>query len=223
MIGSGSNSSINGYVRFTTTLIACAWGLASAYLLFYSLLIKSDMRLFLCSLLPLVAVWATIERKRWGRLSLLGLSSAYLGFTASAVGSAISIQPKVLQTGFVGFNLLFHEVLNDTFGGQPQIAFAILILSAMTTFWMCLPNVRTEYERGKNAKIAIAQRAIAMTIVGCWGITFLLPTGMPAEQFIKGRPNKNPASPKAAKTQGKRVKPTPKTRNVRAAASRNNA
>jgi len=185
------------------------------------------MRLFLCSLLPLVAVWATIERKRWGRLALLGLSSASLGFFAAAIGNAIASNFAAIQSGKFGFNALLADVtryiVTIGFKDQPQIAFAILILSAMTTFWMCLPNVRTEYERGKNAKIAIAQRAIAMTIVGCWGITFLLPTGMPAEQSIKSRPNKNPASPKAAKTQGKRVKPTPKTRNVRAAASRNNA
>lgn len=223
MIGSGLNSSITGRIRFTTTIIAGAWGLASAYLLFYSLLVKPDMRLFLSSLLPLVAVWATIERKRWGRLALLGLSSASLGFFAAAIGLAISVNFKNLQTGKAGFDSLINTVLKSGFKEQPQIAFAILVLAAMTAYWMCLPNVRTEYERGKNAKLAIAQRAIAMTVVGCWGITFLLPTGTPFEQSIKGQPTKKSAPVKSSKVQSKRVKPTSKTRSVRAAESRSSA
>lgn len=218
MVGSGSNSSITGRIRFTTTIIAGAWGLASAYLLFYSLLVKPDMRLFLSSLLPLVAVWATIERKRWGRLALLGLSSASLGFFAASVGLAISVNFKELQSGKAGFESLINAVLKNGFNDQPQIAFAILVLAAMTAYWMCLPNVRTEYERGKNAKLAVAQRAIAMTVVGCWGITFLLPTGSLPEQSVK-----KPGTVKSAKGQSKRVKPASKTRNTRAVASRNNA
>lgn len=222
MIGSNPNSSIPGHVRFTTTLIAGAWGLASAYTLFYSLLVKPDMRLFLCALLPLVAVWATIERKRWGRLALLGLSSASLGFFAAAIGNAIASNLPAIQSGKFGFNALLADVTRHIveigFKDQPQIAFAVLVLAAMTAFWMCLPNVRTEYERGKNAKLAIAQRAIAMTVVACWGITFLLPTETPPQQ-----PNKKPAAVKSSKAQRKPVKPASKTRSVRAAASRSNA
>jgi hypothetical protein len=217
MIGSNSYSSIPGRIRFMTTFIAGAWGLASAYTLFYSLLVKPDMRYFLLALFPLVAVWATIERKRWGRLALLGLSSAALGFFAANIGLTISIHFKDFQAGKLNVDKVVSTVLRG-FNYQPQIAIAVLVLAAMTAYWMCLPNVRTEYERGKNATLAVAQRAIAMTVVGCWGITFLLPTGTALEQS-----GKKSAPVKSSKAQGKHGKSTNKTRNVRAAASRNNA
>ena len=58
--------------RLSTTLLALAWGITSAYILFYSLLISHNIRPCLAALVPLVITWATLERKRWGRLALLG-------------------------------------------------------------------------------------------------------------------------------------------------------
>ncbi len=209
-----NSSSVSGGIRLTTTLIACAWGLASAYTLFFSLLVKPNMRYFLIALFPLVAVWATIERKRWGRLALLGLSSAALGFFAANIGRVISVNYPAYQKGTLNVEDVVETLLKP-FNYQPQIAMAVLVLAAMTAFWMCRPNVRAEYERGKNATLAVAQRAIAMTVVGCWGITFLLPTGTLAAN------DKKPVNSKQ-KVQSKHVKQANK-RDKRAVASRNSA
>lgn len=220
MIGSHSNSSFgSGRNRFATTLIACAWGMASAYALFYSLLIKFNLRDFLLALVPLVAVWAAIERKRWGRLAMLGLSSVALGACAAALGLAIATHLTALQAGKPVLNAILHDALYS-FGGQPQIAIALLVLGAMTAPWMCRPAVRDEYESGKKATLAVAQKAIAMTVVGCWGVTFLLPTGT-VTPHAAGK--KGTQAMSKTQRQGKRGGKQTSTRANRSAAPRNSA
>ena len=206
MNGSSSNSSsVSGGVRLTTTIIACAWGLVSAYTLFFSLLVQPNMRYFLIALFPLVAVWAAIERKRWGRLALLGLSSAALGVFAADIGWTIASNYTKFQAHKVNVNTLVDDALKF-FNYQPQIALAILVLAAMTAFWMCRPTVRIEYDRGKNATLAVAQKAIAMTVVGCWGVTFLLPTGSLPTTGKKPVNTKSKAQSKSGKQTSKRDK-----------------
>jgi hypothetical protein len=160
-----------------TTVIACGWGLASAFTLFHALIIKPEARLFMAALVPLVAVWATLERKRWGRLALLGLSATALGLFAALFGrvaSTLSAMPPSQQTAEQFMNMVFGH-----FDDRPEIALSLFALALTTGIWMRRPVVIAEFERGKKATLMVAQRAIALSLVGFWGVTVLL--GSPTE------------------------------------------
>ena len=168
-----SNQTSNTAPRFSTTLLAIGWGVTSAYILFHSLLVTHDTRPCLAALAPLIVTWATLERKRWGRLALLGLSAVALGLFVGSLGLAASIAratlPAAQQTPLHCLEMAF-----GFFGERNPYAGAIIVcLAAMTGFHLRRPSVVAEFERGKNQTLAVAQRAIAMTLVGCWGLTFV--------------------------------------------------
>jgi hypothetical protein len=87
--------------------------------------------------------------------------------------------------------------------GAPKAAYVTLILAATTGFWMRLPAVVAEFERGKRATLARAQRAIAYSLVGCWAITVMLTSFSPNKSQLlnapakrrlhDGKPKHNPA------------------------------
>lgn len=168
--------------RFLTTLLASSWGFAAAYTLFHALLISHDLRLFSASLVPLITVWATLERKRWGRLALLGLSATALGLFAALLGFVAQeftrLQPDE-QTPE-----RFAALLLACFDHRAGIALTLLALALATGFWMRQPTVVAEFERGKKATLAAGQRAIALCLVAFWSVSLLLtPTSRrPAEK-----------------------------------------
>jgi hypothetical protein len=155
-----------------TTLLACGWGLASAYTLLHSLLITHNAQPCLAALVPLVAVWATLERKRWGRLALLGLSATALGLFVTLTGLVAASASKLPEAehNFARYT----EIALGYFNHRPEIALTVLGLALTTGFWMRRPVVVAEFERGKRATLAVAQKAIAMSLVGFWGVTVLL-------------------------------------------------
>ena len=156
--------------RWTTTLLAAGWGLTSAYLLLNSLLVTHDMRPCLAALVPLVIVWATLERKRWGRLALQGLSATALGLFVSAVGLAYAIGSHTLPTEQKTLPHFIHIALGIFGEKNSTSAIIVLCLAALTVVYLRRPSVIAEFERGKQKTLAVAQRAIAMTLVGFWGI-----------------------------------------------------
>ena len=159
--------------RLSTTLLATAWGITSAYILFYSLLVSHNVRPCLAALVPLVITWAILERKRWGRLALLGLSAVALGLFVGTIGLCASIAhatlPAAQQTP-----LRFLEMALGFFGEKNSMAGGIIVgLAAMTGFYLRRPAVVAEFERGKKPTIALAQKGIAAVLVGSWSLTFL--------------------------------------------------
>ena len=159
--------------RFSTTLLALCWGITSAYILFYSLLVSHNVRPCLAALAPLIITWATLERKRWGRLALLGLSGVALGLFVGTIGLAASIVhatlPVAQQTP-----LRCLEMALGFFGEKNSLAGGIIVgLAAMTGFYLRRPDVAAEFERGKKQTMATAQKVIAAVLVGCWSLTFL--------------------------------------------------
>ena len=165
--------------RFSTTMLALAWGVTSAYILFHSLLVSHDTRPCLAALAPLVITWATLERKRWGRLALLGLSAVALGLFVGSLGIAASVMRMTLPAAHQT-PLRCVEMALGFFGEKNPFAGAIIIaLAAMTGLYLRRPTVVAEFERGKQQTLALAQRGIAAILVGSWGLTFLgtpLPT-----------------------------------------------
>ncbi len=159
--------------RLSTTLLAIAWGITSAYILFHALLVTHDTRPCLAALAPLVITWATLERKRWGRLAFLGLSAVALGLFVGALGLAASIihatLPAAQQTP-----LRCIEMALGFFGEKNPFAGGIVIgLAAMTGLHLRRPGIVLEFERGKRQTLALAQKGIAAVLVGSWGLTFL--------------------------------------------------
>jgi hypothetical protein len=165
--------------RLLTTVIAGCWGLSSAYLLFNSLLVTHDTRPCLAALVPLIVVWATLERKRWGRLALLGLSATALGLFAAGLGYVASLGDHWLRptdrnlAGYVRMAL-------PLFADNPTAAYATLILAVTTGLWLRRPVVIAEFERGKRATLALAQRGIALSLVGCWALALIFTPFAPA-------------------------------------------
>jgi hypothetical protein len=204
--------------RLTTTLLASGWGLVSAYILFSSLLINHSARSCYAALAPLIAVWATLERKRWGRLALLGLSATALGLSIAGIGRAFALASAQ------GERSLFYYLGTATqwFSLNPAANLALLLLAAMTGFWMCRPDVVAEFERGKKATLAVAQRMIALSLVGGWGL-FVLFAPIPEAQGAVA-PLLRPASPSAPgragrAVQGRRRASSRQTRSAAAASS----
>src|SRR5262245_51587167 len=133
--------------RLLTTLLASGWGLASAYTLFHSLIVLPDARLCFAALVPLVVVWATLERKRWGRLALLGLSATALGMFASLLGLVAATASK--DTSITNPSLsAYVQVALGHFGNKQEVALCVLGLAMMTGVWMRRPLVVAEFERG---------------------------------------------------------------------------
>lgn len=161
--------------RRLTTLLACCWGLFSAHLLLHSLLITPNARLCLVALLPLLSVWATLERKRWGRLALLGLSLTTLAlFLVTALFTAVSGSPLGQFAEIVSdyFRVAFPLYARSGFA-----AWGMLALAALTGAWLSRGVVVAEFNRGKHALLAPGQRFIAFCLVALWSLLILLSPG----------------------------------------------
>jgi hypothetical protein len=176
-VPNSGSSSTPASTRLLTTLLASGWGLASAYTLFHSLIVRPDARLCFAALVPLVIVWATLERKRWGRLALLGLSATALGMFVSLLGTVAATANDVPNPSLS----TYAQIALGHFGNKPEIALCVLGLAMMTGVWLRRPLVVAEFERGKRATLAVAQKAIAMSLVVFWGVTVLL-SPQPAEK-----------------------------------------
>lgn len=179
--------------RLWTTMLACGWGLASAYTLFHSFLVTHDTRLTVAAIVPLITVWAVLERKRWGRLALLGLSATALGLLLFMLGGATNSMTTLpeAEKNLAGY----MDIALSSFGNNPQIALIVFVLALSTGYWMRRPAVVAEFERGKRSTLAVAQKAIAMSLVAFWGVTVLLVPG--GENKIPNKPKANaPGKPK---------------------------
>lgn len=181
---SQQNLSVNGTptsARLLTTLLASCWGLSSAYILFHALLVTHDPRPCFAALVPLVIVWATLERKRWGRLALLGLSATALGLFVAAVGFIAAVGDRWLHPA--ERNLAnYAKIALNLYSADPMTALTVLVLAATTGLWLRRPIVIAEFERGKRATLAAAQRAIAMLLVSCWGMTVIFTPWTPTDK-----------------------------------------
>ena len=161
------------YSVFCTSLLACFWGGGAAYILCYSLLITHNNRLAITALLPLVAVWATLERKRWGRLALMGLSLTTVGLFLIAM-TLLTIFPYPAQFAEVQSLAKFLSSLEAAYGISTQAVLGMLLLAAVTGSWLWHPRVIAEFDQHKRHTLAKAQRAIATVLVGCWGAAIAL-------------------------------------------------
>lgn len=139
-----------------TTVIASAWGFVSAFVLFNSLLVTHKSRSCFAAAIALSIVWATLDRKRWGRLALLGMSVITVAVFAELV---VSTGPSALAL--------------KLFRGTPILPYVVLCLAVASTLWLRRPEVIVEFERGKRSSLAGSQSAIALTLVACWAFSII--------------------------------------------------
>ena len=153
-----------------TTMLASCWGLVSAYVLCAAIMAgiapKAMAFTIFATLVPLVAVWATIERKRWGRLALFGLSATAIGLFIAAFGLVAAFQANGRSAEDLEVYLP-HFVDRSVFG-------ALVLVAVINAYWLRRPAVIAEFEFQKRSGLAIAQRVIATSLVGCWGMTMIL-------------------------------------------------
>jgi hypothetical protein len=147
-----------------TTLFAVTWGLLAAYQLLHGVLVTHSVRFMVVGPMALLMVWATLERKRWGRLALLGMSVTIL--VVCLVGARVAD-----VTGVDGL----HATLNF-FAACPGGIGAMLLLAVWTVFWMRRSATVAEFEQGKRKGLHMGQRAIALTLVGLWALMLILPS-----------------------------------------------
>lgn len=158
--------------RRWTTLLAGGWGFAFSYSFFRCLFSAECPRYCTIALIPLIAVWATLERKRWGRLALLGLSRTMLGLFVVSIGLMLadsSFLPSVTS-------LHVADIIPQALGfytNYPRATLMILLLAVASSLWFCLPVVKAEFEQGKQSFLSTGQRAIAFSLVLLWGLTVL--------------------------------------------------
>jgi hypothetical protein len=146
--------------RRWTTVLACAWGLVSAFVFFNSLLVTHESRSCFASAIVLAIVWATLDRKRWGRLALLGMSKTILVlFAVFAAFSTVS----------VGAATLAVSVLR----GASTLPYLAVCLAIASRLWLGRPAVAVEFERGKRPALTGSQSVIALTLVVFWALSFV--------------------------------------------------
>ena len=170
MTSDGSTLSTTHTVRHTsfTNALALAWGLSFTYLLFTAIFISHLFSSALACLVPLIVVWATLERKRWGRLSLLGISLTNLGlFTAALAYCGFHTSVSQLPDSMTG---LCAKLALGLYTDSPALALTVLTLASVTLIWLSLPNASREFELSKPITIATAQRVIALLLVFFWAL-----------------------------------------------------
>ncbi len=166
-----------------TTSVAIGWGIVAAFTMFRALFFEHSVALALAYIITLLVVWATLERKRWGRLALLGMSIAV---------------PLTLISGLVYFAYIIGHSVDPfiatsssakwitSFCCGPTPAAGLILLSLLAGLWLQQPTVAAEFERGKHRGLATSQRGIAVVLVGLW-LVIVFSSSMVAKQIPQPR------------------------------------
>ncbi len=166
-----------------TTLFAVGWGLLAAYQLLYGVFVTHSVRFMVAGPIALLMVWATLERKRWGRLALLGKSLTVL--IVCLVGARLAD-----ATGADGL----HATLNF-FAASPGGLGAMLVMAIWTLLWMRRSAIVAEFEQGKRTGLRAGQCAIALSLVGAWALMLIVPSRASAHKRHLGMSNHTHTSP----------------------------
>ena len=145
-----------------TNLLAGCWAVLAFYLMARSLLITREWVACIVAPIPLLAVWATMERKRWGRLTLLGISLTALGLTMTALGLAACLDGEGHTPAYYALQAL------NLYTHSPGISLTVVVLALVTGLWLRRESVVAEFEQNKRPVLKLGQQAIAGMLVVCW-------------------------------------------------------
>lgn len=148
----------------------------------------------MAALVALIVVWATLERKRWGRLALQGLSATTLGMFIAALGYVARISGP--WTGQVVSDLASYvQGALGIYSSDTAMGYTIVVLACISSLWLSRPAIIAEFERGKKRDLAAAQGLIAIALVGCWGAIVISNPVAPDERMeVKGNHRFLPSS-----------------------------
>jgi hypothetical protein len=166
------SSRLAPWARSFTTALCCAWGYSFAYSFFRCIQDRSGLLVCMAAVLPLAAVWAALERKRWGRLVLIGqslLAQALFAIMLSTLACSHPAWIDPTERHFLGY--VRHTL--HLFGETRATTMGILLLSAASSVWFCMPWVRREFESRKKPFLTPGQRLIAVTVVSVWCVTMV--------------------------------------------------
>ena len=152
-----------------TTAIGIGWVALTVYQ-FACFTASSGLRIMelVVTLITLMIAWAVMERKRWGRLSLLGIAFFTLvDYTYAAVRLASAplspALPYLHSKPFV-MMLLYAKGSGMIVGGMlPSLCF-------MTLGWLAWKPVRAEFEQRKPTTTRRCQVGIALVLAGIYGL-----------------------------------------------------
>ena len=125
-----------------TNLLISVWCVACSMLLMHSGKSEPDARSYIGLPFVLIILWAALQRRRWGRLALVGIC-------------------RVALLHFV----ICYIVGEPRMAGYPAIAVILYVASTSIVFlWLQSANVVKVFEYNKSAKLAPGQRAIALAV-----------------------------------------------------------
>ena len=164
-----------------TTLLACLWGAAAAYILCHSLIVTHNKRYTIAAIVSLITVWATLERKRWGRMALIGLSVTTMGMFR-VLRQRVFCVFRFFSAPEVRYTAQCSMKVADYYGISIPVTFGLLLLAVVSSLWLCRAEVVAEFNQHKRAVLVSGQRVIAITLVVCWGAAIALNPMLPFQQ-----------------------------------------
>ncbi len=145
------------------TLLAGCWVFTGACGLFQSLLVTHEIIPCLASFAPLLGGWAALERKRWGRLALLGMSWTILGAGILGFSLLIMVENHYGQHMPRKYAALAAVLLRFYAGNRPDVI--RLPLAAVSGVWLRRARVIAEFDYSKRRRLTVMQHCIAMALV----------------------------------------------------------
>jgi hypothetical protein len=114
-------------------------------------------------IVTLLMTWAVMERKRWGRLAMLGCSWIVCADFAYA-SFRLATAPPELSRSAIGDGSFFSKIF-EAFGCGVPFGLLIFVCCVSSLFWLTRDTVRREFEWRKRAATSGFQLAIAGVFV----------------------------------------------------------
>lgn len=153
------------------TVLAGCWAFSGACGFFQSALVTHQIAPCVASFVPLVSGWAALERKRWGRLALLGMSWTILGACILGMVTLILIENHYGHHVPRRHAALVALLMRLYSANQPDMF--RMPLAALSGLWLWRSRVIAEFNTNKRTSLAVMQHCIALTLVLVWCTPFL--------------------------------------------------
>lgn len=124
---------------------------------------KPLLETWVCIAFVLIMAWAVLERKRWGRLALLGTSTIVCADLAYAAYRLATAPPELARQtmGREGF----FDTIFGVYGCGVPFGIGILTLSLWSVLWLSRRDVKREFAWRKRASMWSFQVGIAGVFV----------------------------------------------------------
>ena len=186
---------ISPRIRQLTKSLIIVWALISAYA-FVNAVVGSlsgnfDLRTLLATIVPLAAVWAAFDRKRWGRMTLIFVSYvAWLGYIVTLVYTGATGRNWMLD---YDAKSVLYTALEVMWNGSAFAGFVGLSLAAVSLHWLQRNDVSRDFNEGKKMTLSPGQRIIAIALTFCWLYAMLFLPMLPIRDKAQKGPVDRPS------------------------------